>query len=104
MKIIKLTLELATLDDCGSDDITKASLDMTADGKICFAHIVSEETLFSGEKPRKEAKPKRKYTRRAKAKVVPGDVPAYERTPKGQTSGSTVVKVNEDGTKTEIRK
>lgn len=129
MKIIKLTLELATLDDCGSDDITKASLDMTADGKICFAHIVSEETLFAGEKPAKASpkksragltpadsagivsittpnllKPKRKYTRRAKAKVVPGDVPAYERTPKGQTSGSTVVKVNEDGTKTEIRK
>lgn len=121
MKIWKITAEIATLDRCTEDNMSDIITNLLGDGVIVGTDIQEQKLIYGGEKPAKcltradaekivhittpnLLKPKRKYTRRAKAKVVPGDIPAHERPPANQPNGTTVVQVHEDGTKTEHRK
>lgn len=129
MRIWKITAEIATLDNCDADRLYQDIIDITGGGNVHCVDILEQKLLYGGEKPEKASpkksltgltpadsagivhittpnllKTKRKYTRRAKAKVVPGDIPAHERPPANQPNGTTVVQVHEDGTKTEHRK
>lgn len=128
MKIWKITAEIASLDTCDADCIHDDIVDcLVGGGNVHCVDILEQKLLYGGEKTAKASlkksitglrpadgadivpittpnllKPKRKYTRRAK--VVPGDIPAHERPHANQPNGTTVVKVHEDGTKTENRK
>ena len=117
MKIWKITAEIASLDTCDEDCIHDDIVDgLVGGGNVHCVNILDHKLLYGGEtvenpSPKKRInqttvvlKPKRKYTRRAKAQVVQGDIPAHERPPANQPNGTTVVQVHEDGTKTENRK